>query len=176
MAMPEEVVDDGFRINARRVDPDAVLIDIAGDIDLQTAPGATAFLTEATATSPRHLILDLSAVTFLASAGINLLIAAQSGGGDPRRTSSAGRHRQPAGPTASGIGRPARQVRHRPGPAHPARQTGQHRTPGRLNRRRLDGSVVPAGGRRVRPTSVPAHAWSRRDAAPRSVTQSVDDR
>jgi anti-sigma B factor antagonist len=58
----------------------ALLIDIAGDIDIQTAPGATAFLTEATATSPRHLILDLSGVTFLASAGISLLMAAQSGG------------------------------------------------------------------------------------------------
>jgi anti-anti-sigma factor len=64
--MTEEVVNDGFRINAQQVDPDVLLIAIAGDIDMQTAPETTAFLTEATPNSPRHLILDLSAVTFLA--------------------------------------------------------------------------------------------------------------
>ena len=78
--MPEEVLHDGFRINARQVDPDIVLATIAGDLDLQTVPQATAFLTHATATTPRHLILDLSDVTFLASSGISLLIAARSQG------------------------------------------------------------------------------------------------
>src|SRR6476620_9099456 len=78
--MPEEVLHDGFRISARQVDPDIVLATIAGDLDLQTVPQATAFLTHATATPPRHLILDLSEVTFLASSGISLLIAARSEG------------------------------------------------------------------------------------------------
>lgn len=76
--MPEEVVHDGFRINARQLDPDVVLATIAGDLDLQTVPQATAFLAHATATTPRHLILDLSGVLFLASSGISLLIAAGS--------------------------------------------------------------------------------------------------
>ena len=78
--MPEEVVDDALRINARQVDSDVVLVAIAGDLDMQTVPQATAFLAQVTAITPRHLILDLSGVTFLASSGIGLLIAAQSGG------------------------------------------------------------------------------------------------
>jgi anti-sigma B factor antagonist len=78
--MPEEVVDDGFKISTRRADPDIVLIDIVGDLDMQTVSQATAFLAEVTAIAPRHLILDLSRVTFLASSGMGLLIAAQSGG------------------------------------------------------------------------------------------------
>jgi anti-sigma B factor antagonist len=77
--MPEEVVDDGFRIGARRVDHDVVLVELTGDLDIQTVPQAKAFLAQVTATTPRHLVLDLSGLTFLASSGIGLLIAAQSG-------------------------------------------------------------------------------------------------
>ena len=39
-------------------------------------PVTTTFLTQATAVTPRHLILDLSEVTFLTSSGIGLLVAA----------------------------------------------------------------------------------------------------
>jgi anti-sigma B factor antagonist len=77
--MPEDVLDDGFRINARRIDPDIVLVAIAGELDMRTVPQATGFLAQATATTPRHLVLDLTGVRFLASAGISLLLAAQSG-------------------------------------------------------------------------------------------------
>ena len=77
--MPEEVVEDGFRIGARRVDHDVVLVELMGDLDIQTVPQAKAFLTRVTATTPRHLVLDLTGLTFLASSGIGLLIAAQSG-------------------------------------------------------------------------------------------------
>jgi anti-sigma B factor antagonist len=76
--MSEEAFNDGFTITARRVDHDVVLVEIVGDLDMHTVPQATAFLTQLTAALPRHLILDLSEVTFLASAGIALLIAAQS--------------------------------------------------------------------------------------------------
>jgi anti-sigma B factor antagonist len=75
--MGEEVVDDaGFTISAREVDPDIRLVTIAGDLDVRTVPRTTAFLTEGAALTPRHLILDLSEVTFLTSSGIGLLIAA----------------------------------------------------------------------------------------------------
>jgi anti-sigma B factor antagonist len=77
--MPEEVVDDGFRIGARRVDHEVVLVEIEGELDIQTVPQAQAFLGQVTATTPRHLVLDLSGLTFLASSGIGLLIAIQSG-------------------------------------------------------------------------------------------------
>jgi len=75
--MGEEVADDaGFTISARQVDPDIRLVCIAGDLDVRTVPRTTAFLTEGTAPTPRHLILDLSEVTFLTSSGIGFLIAA----------------------------------------------------------------------------------------------------
>jgi anti-sigma B factor antagonist len=75
--MPKDVGDEGgFRISARQVDPDIVLVAIAGDLDVVTVLQTTTFLTQATAVTPRHLILDLSGVTFLTSSGIGLLIAA----------------------------------------------------------------------------------------------------
>jgi len=78
-SMPDEVLSDGFAIDARPVGTHAVLVEILGELDIQTVPQARSFLTQATATTPRHLILDLTGVRFLASAGIALLIAAQSG-------------------------------------------------------------------------------------------------
>jgi anti-sigma B factor antagonist len=80
--MAEEAVDDGFRIDARRADHDIVLVEIAGDLDMLTVGQAQAFLTQVTAATPRHLILDLTGVNFLASAGIGLLIAAHAGADD----------------------------------------------------------------------------------------------
>jgi anti-anti-sigma factor len=67
------------RRSTRPVGTHAVLVEILGELDVQTAPHAKAFLTQATATPPRHLILDLTGVRFMASAGIALLLAAQSG-------------------------------------------------------------------------------------------------
>jgi anti-anti-sigma factor len=79
--MPKDVGDEGgFRISAQQVDPDIVLVAIAGELDVVTVLQTTTFLTQATAVTPRHLILDLSGVTFLTSSGIGMLIAA---GDDP---------------------------------------------------------------------------------------------
>jgi len=78
--MPDEVFSDGFAISARPVGTHAVLVEILGELDVQTAPQAKAFLAQATITTPRHLILDLTGVRFLASAGIAVLLAAQSCG------------------------------------------------------------------------------------------------
>lgn len=80
--MPEEAIDDHLTISARQVDLDVVLVEIVGELDLQTVPRAEAFLTQVIAATPRHLILDLSGVTFMASSGMALLIAAQSDRGD----------------------------------------------------------------------------------------------
>jgi anti-sigma B factor antagonist len=77
--MHEEAFDDSFTINARRLDHEVLLVEIVGDLDVQTVEQAKAFLTQATAMTPRHLIVDLSGVTFLSSSGMALLIAAQSG-------------------------------------------------------------------------------------------------
>ena len=79
--MPRDVGDEGgFRISAHQVDPDIVLVAIAGDLDVVTVLQTTTFLTQATAVTPRHLILDLSGVTFLTSSGIGLLSAANEYG------------------------------------------------------------------------------------------------
>ena len=78
--MGEEVVDDaGFTISAREVDPDIRLVTIAGDLDVRTVPRTTAFLTEGAALTPRHLILDLSEVTFLTSSSLPGSTVSRSG-------------------------------------------------------------------------------------------------
>jgi anti-sigma B factor antagonist len=77
--MLDEGLSDGFAIRARPVGTHAVLVEILGELDIQTVAQARSFLGQVTATTPRHLILDLTGVRFLASAGIALLIAAQSG-------------------------------------------------------------------------------------------------
>jgi hypothetical protein len=66
--MPEEVLSDGFAISARPVGTHAVLVEILGELDVQTAPQARAFLAQVTAATPRHLILDLTGVRFLMAA------------------------------------------------------------------------------------------------------------
>jgi anti-anti-sigma factor len=80
--MGEEVVDggDGFRISARQVDRDILLVAVAGDLDVLTVAQTTTFLTRTAESAPRHLILDLSEVTFLTSSGIGLLIAVSENG------------------------------------------------------------------------------------------------
>jgi anti-sigma B factor antagonist len=84
--MLEEVVEDNFRISAQQLDPGIVLVTIAGDLDMQTVPRVTASLAHTNALSARHLILDLTGVTFLSSSGSGLLIAVQSGhDGTPQR-------------------------------------------------------------------------------------------
>jgi anti-sigma B factor antagonist len=77
--MSTETFSDDFVITARWVADGVVLVAIAGDLDFETAPKAMAFLTEATATGPEHLILDLAGVAFMASSGLALLITARSG-------------------------------------------------------------------------------------------------
>ena len=48
--MPDEVLSDGFAISARPVGTHAILVAILGELDIQTAPQARAFLAHATAT------------------------------------------------------------------------------------------------------------------------------
>lgn len=74
--MSGEAFDDGFRIVARRVDQDVVLVEVIGEVDMHTVPRTRAFLAQITVAVPRHLILDLTDVSFLASSGIGLLVAA----------------------------------------------------------------------------------------------------
>ena len=75
--MAPEALSDGFAISSRHVAPDMVMVEIAGDLDIATVPQADTFLTQAAAGRPRHLIIDLARVEFLASSGLGFLLAAR---------------------------------------------------------------------------------------------------
>jgi anti-sigma B factor antagonist len=76
--MSTEVFSGDLALAARDVADDVVLVTIAGDLDVETVPQVKAFLAQATATEREHLILDLTAVTFMASSGLALLITARA--------------------------------------------------------------------------------------------------
>jgi anti-sigma B factor antagonist len=73
--MAPDAFGDGFAIGSRQVAADVVLVEIVGDLDIATVRQADTFLTQAMADHPRHLILDLSRVAFLASSGLGFLLA-----------------------------------------------------------------------------------------------------
>ena len=51
-----------------------VVLAVEGEIDIATAPVLDAAVAEALAEKPAALVIDLSAVTFLASAGVRILV------------------------------------------------------------------------------------------------------
>ncbi|MGN6686074.1 MAG: STAS domain-containing protein [Actinomycetales bacterium] len=64
----------GLEITARRVD-DAVVISVIGEIDAFTAGSLREHLLNLVARESTRVVLDLAAVTFLDSAGINVLVS-----------------------------------------------------------------------------------------------------
>jgi anti-sigma B factor antagonist len=56
---------------------DLVVIAVSGEVDALTAPQLSAAIDDATTGSPAGVIVDLSKVKFLASAGLGLLVATQ---------------------------------------------------------------------------------------------------
>ena len=70
MNEPESApVDSGradLRLLCREVGDDTVVVSVAGELDMATVPQLGAYLRDTTASRPAHLVLDLSAVTFLA--------------------------------------------------------------------------------------------------------------
>ncbi len=70
-------VDDphpGLRLARRYLPPDTLLVEIDGKLDAFTAPDLQAYLPEHTADGPAWLVLDLSQVTFMSSAGLQALL------------------------------------------------------------------------------------------------------
>lgn len=57
--------------------PNVCAVQLAGDLDATTAPELTDYLRRQTAAGPTYLLLDLTAVTFLAAAGITMIMNAQ---------------------------------------------------------------------------------------------------
>lgn len=60
-------------ITVSDVAPDTILCVLLGELDLATAPGLQEKLVEATGLTSRHLVIDLSDIQYLGSAGLNLL-------------------------------------------------------------------------------------------------------
>ncbi len=63
-------------VDVRRHDG-VVILQVTGEIDLLTAPRVEEAMTPLLRERPPVLVVDLSGVTFLASAGLKLLVAAQ---------------------------------------------------------------------------------------------------
>ena len=61
---------------ATRTQGDHTVVSVAGEIDLYTAPRLQSELTGALSKNPARLIVDMSAVDFCDSTGINVLLAA----------------------------------------------------------------------------------------------------
>ena len=56
----------------------AVVLTVAGEVDMLTAPKLTEAIQAALAAQPEALVIDLSKVEFLASAGMTALVTAQA--------------------------------------------------------------------------------------------------
>jgi len=61
---------------------DAIVVEVTGEIDMLTAPRLNEAVQQAIARSPRRLVLDLTGVTFLSSAGLALIVRAHKECGD----------------------------------------------------------------------------------------------
>ncbi|PVZ08273.1 STAS domain-containing protein [Actinomycetospora cinnamomea] len=69
------VGDDTLDVSARRVTPSVAVLRPVGDVDTATAGPLRAAIGEQVAAGAVHVVLDLSAVDFMGSAGLALLIA-----------------------------------------------------------------------------------------------------
>ncbi|MCA1835966.1 MAG: STAS domain-containing protein [Actinobacteria bacterium] len=68
------VTQEPLTVTVSDVPPDTVVCVVAGEIDLLTGSTLREKLTGAIEGVPRHLVIDLSAVQFLASIGLNVLV------------------------------------------------------------------------------------------------------
>ncbi len=77
----QQNVAPGFGVHAER-HGDAVVLDVYGEVDMATAPVLEESIKEALGRAPEVLVVDLSAVSFLASAGMSALIGGNQLAGD----------------------------------------------------------------------------------------------
>jgi anti-anti-sigma factor len=56
--------------------PDVCVVELAGELDVATAPALADYLRSQTTTGLAYLLLDLTAVTFIAAAGVTLIVNA----------------------------------------------------------------------------------------------------
>jgi anti-anti-sigma factor len=73
-----------FKVGKHRVDQTVVLT-VSGEVDILSAPQLAEAIHTALATGPAGLVVDLSRVDFLASAGMTVLVTAQADVTPPTR-------------------------------------------------------------------------------------------
>jgi anti-sigma B factor antagonist len=73
---PEPSADDGGAEVSTRWIGRVVVVMVSGEVDMLTAPGVADAISHAAAESPAAVIVDLTDVEFLASAGMSVLITA----------------------------------------------------------------------------------------------------
>ncbi len=66
-----------FDVGKHKVD-DAVVLTVAGEVDMLSAPQLAEAIRTALAAGPPALVIDLTKVDFLASAGMTVLVTAQA--------------------------------------------------------------------------------------------------
>jgi anti-anti-sigma factor len=80
-----DVVDPtAFEVGKHQVDQTVVLT-VSGEVDMLSSPQLAQSIQTALASKPAALIIDLSKVSFLASAGMTVLVTAQSDVQPPTR-------------------------------------------------------------------------------------------
>jgi len=77
-------MSDMFRVSSERLDGDFGVVTVAGEVDIFTAPQFKECLVELLDSGVRHLVVDLSEVTFIDSTALGVLI------GGVRRVHGAG--------------------------------------------------------------------------------------
>ena len=75
--LPPQSDKDDFNAHESLVDG-LVVVSVSGSVDMLTAPGLSESLDSALAKKPNGLIVDLSKVEFLGSAGISVLMKTRS--------------------------------------------------------------------------------------------------
>jgi anti-anti-sigma factor len=83
-AREQGVTPDGFSVQAEDVG-DAVVLTVTGEVDMATAPALEESIKSALERTPDVLVVDLSGVGFLASAGMSVLIGGNQQVGDRTR-------------------------------------------------------------------------------------------
>jgi anti-sigma B factor antagonist len=76
--------ESGYRLAGVTVEhvPGAVVVRVAGEIDMLTAPALDDAVRRSLREQPAKLVIDLSAAQFFSSAGISVLVAAHRNSGD----------------------------------------------------------------------------------------------
>ncbi|WP_206791300.1 STAS domain-containing protein [Amycolatopsis sp. MtRt-6] len=67
---PAVELPDALRLTTHRPAPDTAIVEVAGDLDLATAPRLRELLTARATSTLTHLVIDLRGVRFLSATGL----------------------------------------------------------------------------------------------------------